>query len=167
MADNTILNPGAGGDVIMTEQPGGAGPKIPVSKIRLGVQDTDGGDVSSSNPFPVLQILPALAVWRSNDGQPPGVVLKNAPGVLWGFLLGNVNATLNAFMKFYDKATTPVSTDTPKFIVQAGPTLPNGGNFFPGIPFTNGISLRITSGWQDNDTTGAGVGSFQPTVFYS
>lgn len=51
MADNTTLNPGTGGDVIMTEQVGAA--KIPVSKIRLGAQDVDGGDVTVTNPFPV------------------------------------------------------------------------------------------------------------------
>lgn len=52
MADNTILNPGVGGDTIMTEDPG-TGAKIPVSKIRLGHQDNDFGDVSNSNPLPV------------------------------------------------------------------------------------------------------------------
>ncbi len=52
MADNTVLNPGVGGDTIMTEDPG-TGAKIPVSKIRLGHQDNDFGDVSNSNPFPV------------------------------------------------------------------------------------------------------------------
>src|SRR6185369_4410964 len=52
MADNTVLNPGVGGDTIMTED-AGVGAKIPVSKIRLGHQDNDFGDVSNSNPFPV------------------------------------------------------------------------------------------------------------------
>jgi hypothetical protein len=52
MADNTVLNPGVGGDTIMTEDAGN-GAKIPVSKIRLGHQDNDFGDVSNSNPFPV------------------------------------------------------------------------------------------------------------------
>lgn len=52
MSDNTILNPGAGGDVIATEDPG-LGYKIPVSKIRIGPEDVDGGDVTITNPFPI------------------------------------------------------------------------------------------------------------------
>lgn len=55
MADNVTL-PGAGA-VIMTEQV--AGVQIPVSKIRLGAQDADGGDVTTSNPFPVMAERPA------------------------------------------------------------------------------------------------------------
>ena len=52
MSDNTILNPGTGGDVIATEDPG-LGYKIPVSKIRIGAADIDGGDVTITNPFPI------------------------------------------------------------------------------------------------------------------
>jgi len=53
MGDNTTLNIGIGGDVIATEDPG-LGYKIPVSKIRLGATDIDGGDVTITNPFPIL-----------------------------------------------------------------------------------------------------------------
>jgi hypothetical protein len=53
VADNTTLNPGTGGDVIVTEQPGGAGPKIPVSKIYTGALDVNGGPVTSTNPLDV------------------------------------------------------------------------------------------------------------------
>lgn len=51
MSDNTTLNPGAAGDVIATEDIGAY--KLPVSKIRLGAKDVDGGDVTASNPMPV------------------------------------------------------------------------------------------------------------------
>lgn len=51
MADGTTLNPGSGGDKIVTEDLGD-GTKMPVSKIRLGDTDEDGGDVTSDNPFP-------------------------------------------------------------------------------------------------------------------
>ena len=52
MGDNTTLNSGIGGDVIATED-SGLGYKIPVSKIRLGAIDIDGGDVTITNPFPI------------------------------------------------------------------------------------------------------------------
>ncbi len=53
MSDGTTLNIGIGGDVIATEDPG-LGYKIPVSKIRIGDTDIDGGDVTITNPFPIL-----------------------------------------------------------------------------------------------------------------
>lgn len=52
VSDNTTLNIGSGGDTIATEDTG-LGYKLAVSKIRLGAKDQDGGDVTSSNPFPV------------------------------------------------------------------------------------------------------------------
>lgn len=53
MSDNTTLNIGSGGDIIATEDPG-LGYKIPVSKIRIGSKDIDGGDVAINNPFPTV-----------------------------------------------------------------------------------------------------------------
>lgn len=50
MADNTTLNPGVGGDIVRTVDVG-SGVKIPVSFIHTGTT-TDGGGVTSSNPFP-------------------------------------------------------------------------------------------------------------------
>lgn len=53
MSDGTTLNVGTGGDVIMTEQVGGAGTKYPVSKIYTGALDVNGGPVTPANPFDV------------------------------------------------------------------------------------------------------------------
>lgn len=51
MADNTTLNAGSGGDSIATDDIGGV--KYPRSKIVIGADGVNGGDVSSSNPMPV------------------------------------------------------------------------------------------------------------------
>ncbi len=53
MADNTVLNPGVGGDTIKTEDTG-AGFKIPVSKIYTGAADVNGGPVTPANPLQVV-----------------------------------------------------------------------------------------------------------------
>lgn len=53
MADGTVLNSGAGGDTIQTEQPGGTGVKYPVTKIYTGALDVNGGPVTTANPFDV------------------------------------------------------------------------------------------------------------------
>jgi hypothetical protein len=51
MADNTILNTGSGGDTIATDDI--LGIKYPRSKIVIGADGVNGGDVSSANPMPV------------------------------------------------------------------------------------------------------------------
>lgn len=51
MADNTILLPGGGGDTIATDDIGGI--KFPRSKITLGADGVNNGDISAANPMPV------------------------------------------------------------------------------------------------------------------
>ena len=53
MADNTVLNTGAGGDTIATDDIGGV--KYPRSKITIGADGTNDGDVSSANPLPITE----------------------------------------------------------------------------------------------------------------
>lgn len=55
MADNTTIDAMTGGDLISTEEITGSSPlyKIPRSKIALGEENVDGGNVSSDNPFPI------------------------------------------------------------------------------------------------------------------
>lgn len=51
MADNFIANPGAGGDTFAADEV--AGVKIPRSKIVIGADGVNDGDVSAANPLPV------------------------------------------------------------------------------------------------------------------
>ncbi len=51
MPDNTTLNSGTGGDVIATDDIGGV--KYPRSKIVIGADGTNDGDVSATNPMPI------------------------------------------------------------------------------------------------------------------
>ena len=53
MADNTVMNPGVGGDTLRTEDVGG-GVKIQAGKTHTGAAGVDGGPVTISNPFPVM-----------------------------------------------------------------------------------------------------------------
>lgn len=54
MADNTTLNSGSGGDVIATDDIGGV--KYPRTKIVVGADGVNGGDVSSANPLPTAVV---------------------------------------------------------------------------------------------------------------
>lgn len=51
MAANTVLNLGAGGDTIATDDV--AGVKLQRVKIALGATGVDGGNISTTNKFPV------------------------------------------------------------------------------------------------------------------
>lgn len=51
MADNTVLDSGTGGDTIATDDIGGV--KYPRSKIVIGADGSNDGDVSITNPMPV------------------------------------------------------------------------------------------------------------------
>jgi hypothetical protein len=59
MADNFVANPGAAGDTFAADEIGGV--KFPRSKIVIGVDGTNSGDVSASNPLPVTGTVTANA----------------------------------------------------------------------------------------------------------
>src|SRR5687768_8585333 len=61
MADNTTLDSGSGGDTLATDDIGGV--KFPRSKIVIGADGSNDGDVSSANPLPVsVASIPSHAV---------------------------------------------------------------------------------------------------------
>lgn len=65
MADNTILNSGSGGDTVATDDIGGV--KYPRSKIVIGADGTNDGDVSSTNPMPVDITSATIDVMLGSD----------------------------------------------------------------------------------------------------
>lgn len=119
MADNTVLNPGVGGDTIMTEQPGGVGAKIPVTKLRVGAQDVDGGDVTPTNPFPNMIVDGAGAGTKTSVGafhNSDNQVLPNSGGsILTGGVAQLTNPTGTA-----DRARGTGLDATPAVGIPAG-----------------------------------------------
>lgn len=71
---------------------------------------------------------------------------------MYGFDISNTSASI-IFVKFYDKATTPATTDTPKRTVQ----IPANGTVLRAIPngmkFVNGFGWAATGAVADNDNT--------------
>lgn len=68
MADNTTLNTGSGGDTIASDDISGV--KFPRSKITLGADGVNDGDVSSANPLPISAAslpLPSGAATAANQ----------------------------------------------------------------------------------------------------
>jgi hypothetical protein len=95
----------------------------------------------------------SLSLYRNLNAGPTGDVVKATPGQINGGMLFNLNAAVR-FLKLYDKASAPTSSDTPKF------TIPLSANGEPvelpgavcGFAFAAGISIRATTGAADSDT---------------
>ncbi len=88
MSDNTLLNPGAAGDTIRTEDVGSS-VKVPVSKIHTGDDGVDGGSVTAVNPFFVSHVSGSIT-----GLQVGGVALSSAnPAPVTGsvFVINPVN----------------------------------------------------------------------------
>jgi hypothetical protein len=58
VADNFVANSGSGGDTFGADDIGGV--KYPRSKIIIGADGTNDGDVSSANPLPVTGTITAV-----------------------------------------------------------------------------------------------------------
>ena len=147
MADNTILNTGTGGDTIATDDI--AGVKYPRSKIVIGADGTNDGDVSSSNPLPV-----SLASVPSHNVTNAGTFAVQASQTgTWAVTDGSGSLTVDA----------PVGT--PVFVrlsdgtsaITALPITDNGGSVtVDGLVGISG-SVTVTS----HDVTNAGTFAVQ------
>lgn len=103
MSDNTVINPGSGGDTIATEDL--TTYKIPVSKIRLGATDVDGGDITNTNPLPV-RVAPASTSTLSNvSGSASSVTLLSSNSARLGATIFN-DSTASLYVKLGTTAST-------------------------------------------------------------
>lgn len=147
---------------------------------RFDVSPRNGGNLDAAKAWPVT-IIGNVPVTASVTGGTVSPVVPATPYILnsaastnealiltgtsglQAFYATNIGAT-PAFVKLYNKATAPVSTDVPAMIlvvpaaVSGVPgvcTLPIG---FSGFRFALGLGIRITGGMADNDTTAVAAG---------
>jgi hypothetical protein len=92
-----------------------------------------------------------LLTYRNLSVGTTGAVVKSAKGAIFEYYIYNNSAAV-LYLKLYDKATAPTSSDTPIRTYPIPAT--NGANLCvtDGIQFLNGISIRCTTGVADNDT---------------
>lgn len=92
---------------------------------------------------------------RISTADENGVNVKASMGFLYSIDAVNINIAIR-YLKIYDKATAPTSSDTPKLRlgVPGGAT---GGivrlTFPKPVRFLNGIGIRLVTGIADNDAT--------------
>jgi hypothetical protein len=94
-------------------------------------------------------------------------VAKTSGGVLTNVAAFNLNAA-PVYLKFYDKATAPASTDTPvlRYMIP-GNTAGAGFTINPDHTFVNGISWRLVTGIADNSTSATTANEQLVNIEYS
>ena len=124
------------------------------------VSGTVTATVTAGTVNPVVPATPYILNSAASANE--ALILTGTSG-LQAFYATNTGAT-TAFVKLYNKATAPISTDIPAMIlpvpaaVSGVPgvcTLPIG---FSGFRFALGLGIRITGGVADNDTTAVAAG---------
>lgn len=114
MADNTTLNSGSGGDTLATDDIGGV--KYPRSKIVLGADGSNDGDVSSANPLPVTGTLTAVTSITNTvtvDG-------SGSTQPVSGTVTANLGATDNAVLDAIAASLVDIETNTDSGAVVGG-----------------------------------------------
>lgn len=164
--DNTVLNAGAGGDTIATDDIGGI--KHQRVKLEIGA-DGAASDVHAGNPLPV-NIVPPTSGGCSNFHLVSAATtnannIKASAGQLFGLVIFN-NAAYPIYVKFHNTAVAPTAgIGVVKTVgVQAGLALvyanPNG------IAFSTGIAITIVKGITDADATAVALSDCVVDVEY-
>lgn len=97
-------------------------------------------------------------------------VVKASAGQLYTIQTGGISASAPAFLKFYDKATTPTcNSDTVVLTIVIPANSLGGGNnstYSVGRAFTSGISYCVTNGIGDTDNTAVAASTWTVNLGY-
>jgi hypothetical protein len=139
---------------------------IPVELMRgvaTATQPVSGTVTATVTAGTVNPVVPATPYILNSAASTNEVLILTGTSGLQAFYATNTGATI-AFVKLYNKATAPTSSDIPAMILSvpaavAGVpgvcTLPIG---FSGFRFALGLGIRITGAVADNDTTAVAAG---------
>lgn len=146
-------------------------------KDVAGSTQTLGTSTVSSKQFPghFNMAVPdgGASVYRNLDLGNTGISVKATAGTLYGIIAFNAalatpSGTQERFLKIYDKATAASNADTPIMTiplesgVQAPIKLPACG-----VAFTNGLSVRATTGIADNNNGSPGTNDVTVNLIYA
>lgn len=85
------------------------------------------------------------SVYGNLDLGATGVTIKASAGQVYNYYIANQNATLWRYVKLYNQATDPASTDTPVITLAIPPGSAANVAFPNGIAFGAGIGIRATT----------------------
>lgn len=136
----------------------------PIPAVQVtGTQPVSGTVTATVTAGTVNPVVPATPYILNSAATTNEVLILTGTSGLQCFYATNTGATA-AFVKLYNKATAPISTDVPAMIlpvpaaVSGVPgvcTLPIG---FSGFRFALGLGIRITGAVADTDTTAVAAG---------
>ena len=142
MADNTVINLGAGGDTIASDDVSGV--KYQRIKVVIGVEGTDGGNVSGSNPLPVVQTSGRLS-WGQSLAVAAGATATpvNLPAVAAGYRIKGAicHGTADGYFAVQVNGITLVSGRTRSTAPMLQIQLPNGVATSAGA----NVAVRVTN----------------------
>lgn len=126
---------------------------------RLTRVTSKSGGSTSALPFRLI-----------SDASTNATSVKASAGTITTIAAVNMNETTVSYLKIYDKATTPiVGTDVPVMTIPV-PTNIQGAGIVISIPngviFSNGISIAVTGGVADSDTTVIGADEVVINITY-
>ena len=93
-----------------------------------------------------------LLTYRNLNVQTTGAIIKAAAGGIFDLAMSNANAAIR-YVKLYNMATAPTSSDTPIRTYMLPPSSTIVVPVTDGIDFSAGISIRASTGVADNDNT--------------
>jgi hypothetical protein len=136
----------------------------PIPAVQVtGTQPVSGTVTATVTAATVNPVVPATPYILNSAATTNEVLILTGTSGLQAFYATNTGATA-AFVKLYNKATAPISSDIPAMIlpvpaaVSGVPgvcTLPIG---FSGLRFALGLGIRITGAVADADTTAVAAG---------
>ena len=91
------------------------------------------------------------------------VIAGNRP--CFGWSITNLDAT-TIYLKLYDKATAPASTDTPKLTIPIATGVISVVEIMGGIEFKLGIGVRATTSIADDHNVGPGANEVAGQILY-
>lgn len=138
-------------------------PVYQVGGIATATQAVSGTVTATVTAGTVNPVVPATPYILNSAASTNEVLILTGTSGLQAFYATNTGATA-AFVKLYNKATAPTSSDVPAMILPVAAavsgvpgvaTLPIG---FSGFRFALGLGIRITGAVADNDTTAVAAG---------
>jgi hypothetical protein len=107
---------------------------------------------------------------KTSDASLNSLVVKSSPGSLNSIIAIGLSSTVR-YLKLYNKATAPiVGTDIPLMTIPVPANTQGAGISIPfsiGVNFENGISIAITSGSSDDNTTAVAAGDVIINLTYA
>lgn len=169
-ADNYTITEGSGRTMAADDISSVVFPRV---KLIYGGDNTNSGDVSITNPFPVTDVPNAVTGWANygliSANTTNATSVKGSAGVVGGWIISNNNAS-QRFVKLYNKASAPtVGTDTPYLRIPVpGNTsgILSNVEFEKGVAFSTGIAFAITAAVDDSDTTAVAANEVVINLFY-